>query len=130
MTTTTTLDIEPIASTYFDAWAAHDLDRIMAMHAADTRFEIHANRGPAVGRDAVRLAFAESFEAWPGFRFDAKRLLFGARHWTLDWTLISDTGPRGEVRFDCVDVVELDGDGRVRTKDTFVDAAQLQAALA
>jgi hypothetical protein len=34
------------------------------------------------------------------------------------------------VRFDCLDVVTVDGDGLVVHKDTYVDHAQVQRALA
>ena len=51
-------------------------------------------------------------------------MLFGEDHWILDWALIS-----GDVRFDCLDVVNVSPDGLVARKDTFVDGMQLQAAL-
>jgi hypothetical protein len=51
-------------------------------------------------------------------------VLYGEDHWILDWALIS-----GEVRFDCLDIVNVSPDGLVTRKDTFVDAVQLQAAL-
>jgi hypothetical protein len=35
----------------------------------------------------------------------------------------------GDIRFDCLDVVEVSADGLVARKDTFVDAVQLNAAL-
>jgi hypothetical protein len=42
----------------------------------------------------------------------------------LDWALIS-----GDIHFDCLDVVDVSPDGLVARKDTFIDAAQLQAAM-
>lgn len=124
------LDLNRVTEQYFAAWEARDPDRIVALHTDDTRFEIHTNGEPVVGRDAVRATFAGLFEQWPGFRFESHRVLLGDRHWVLDWTLISDTGASGEVRFDCLDVVEVSADGLVARKDTFIDAAQLQAAMA
>jgi hypothetical protein len=35
----------------------------------------------------------------------------------------------GDIRFDCLDVVNVSPDGLVARKDTFVDSVQLQAAL-
>jgi hypothetical protein len=76
------------------------------------------------GRDAVREAFAETFERFPDFGFEVYRVLYGPDHWVLDWALTS-----GDVRFDCLDVVNVTDDGLVARKDTFVDFVQLQAAL-
>ena len=42
----------------------------------------------------------------------------------LDWALIS-----GDIRFDCLDVVDVSPEGLVARKDTFVDMVQLQAAI-
>jgi hypothetical protein len=35
----------------------------------------------------------------------------------------------GEIRFDCVGVVDVSADGLVARKDTFVDMVQLQASM-
>ena len=115
-------DVKAISERYFAAWAAHDPDAIVAMHTDDTRFWTHLGAGPVEGRDAVRAAFAEIFERFPGFTWQTYRVLYGADHWVLDWALIS-----GDIRFDCLDIVTVSPDGLVARKDTFVDAMQLQA---
>jgi ketosteroid isomerase-like protein len=118
------LDLPAISERYFAAWAAHDPNAIVALHAKDTQFWTHLGAGPAQGREAVRAAFAEIFEQFPDFTWETYRVLYGADHWILDWALIS-----GAVRFDCLDVVSVSPDGLVVRKDTFIDAMQLQAAL-
>ena len=77
---------------------------------------------PRPGRD--RATLAEIFDAFPDFSFETYRVLYGEDHWVLDWALIS-----GDVRFDCLDVVVVSPDGLVARKDTFLDSAQLQAAM-
>ena len=123
--------IESLAEQYFAAWEARDPDRIIEMHTDDTRFQIHAGGEAAEGREAVRQAFAQIFEQWPGFRFETYRVLYGNEHWVLDWALMatvrSEAGER-DVRFDCLDVVTV-RDGRVARKDTYVDGAQVGAAM-
>ena len=47
----------------------------------------------------------------------------------LDWTLLSSGGPSGDIAFDCLDLVTVSEEGLVERKDTFVDPAQLGAAL-
>jgi ketosteroid isomerase-like protein len=120
----TTQDIQTISERYFAAWADRDPDAIVALHTPDTQFWTHLGGEPVVGRDAVRATFAELFEQFPGLSFEIYRVLYGDEHWVLDWALIS-----GDVRFDCLDVVDVSPDGLVARKDTFVDAVQLQAAI-
>ena len=118
------LDLKTISERYFAAWAARDPDAIVALHAEDTQFWTHLGAGPVQGREAVRAAFAEIFEQFPNFTWETYRVLYGEDHWILDWALIS-----GDIRFDCLDVVNVSPEGLVARKDTFVDAMQLQAAL-
>ncbi len=118
------LDLTAISERYFGAWAARDPDAIVALHTDDTRFWTHLGTEPVVGRAAVRSAFAEIFERFPGFSFEVYRVLYGENHWVLDWALIS-----GDIRFDCLDVVDVSPDGLVTRKDTFIDTVQLQAAV-
>jgi ketosteroid isomerase-like protein len=117
-------DLEAVSERYFAAWAARDPDAIVALHTPDTRFWTHMGAEAVVGRDAVRAAFAGIFEQFPEFSFETYRVLYGQDHWVLDWALIS-----GDIRFDCLDVVNVSPEGLVSRKDTFIDPAQLQAAL-
>lgn len=121
---TPALDLKAISERYFAAWATRDPDAIAALHTADTRFWTHTGSAAVVGRANVRAAFAGIFEQFPEFTWETYRVLYGADHWILDWALIS-----GDIRFDCLDVVSVSPDGLVARKDTFVDPAQLQAAL-
>ena len=51
-------EVQELAVRYGAAWAEHDLDAIMAMHTEDAVFHLHGGGEPAVGRVAVREAFA------------------------------------------------------------------------
>lgn len=117
-------DLKAISERYFEAWTARDTDAIVALHTDDTQFWTHVGTGPVCGRDAVRSAFAEVFERFPDLSYETYRVLYGENHWVLDWALIS-----GDIRFDCLDVVDVSPDGLVARKDTFIDSVQLQAAM-
>jgi hypothetical protein len=123
-TTVQELDLTTISERYFAAWAARDPDAIVALHTEGTRFWMHMGGEPVIGRDAVRATFAGIFELFPELTWETYRVLYGEDHWILDWALVS-----GDIRFDCLDVVNVGPDGLVVRKDTFVDAAQLQAAM-
>jgi len=121
-------DLEPIATRYFAAWERRDPDAIVALHTEDTRFWAHTGGEAVVGRTAVRAAFAELFDQLPDFGFEVYRVLYGPDFWILDWALTATIG--GEpIRFDALDVVNLAPDGLVQRKDTFIDSAQMDAAL-
>ena len=121
---TQAVDLTAISERYFAAWADRDPDAIVNLHTDDTRFWTHLRAEPIVGRDAVRATFAVLFDSFPEFSFETYRVLYGEDHWVLDWALIS-----GDIRFDCLDVVNVSPDGLVARKDTFVDGVQLQAAV-
>jgi hypothetical protein len=42
-------EVQDLAVRYGAAWAAHDLDAIMALHTEDTVFHLHGDAEPAVG---------------------------------------------------------------------------------
>lgn len=117
-------DLKAVSEQYFAAWAAHNPDAIVALHTEDTQFWTHVGVGPVQGREAVRAAFAEIFAQFPDFAWETYRVLYGDDHWILDWALIS-----GDIRFDCLDVVNVDAEGLVVRKDTFIDTVQMQQAM-
>jgi ketosteroid isomerase-like protein len=122
------LDVKRISDRYFAAWEARDADAIVALHTEDTVFWSHFGGEPVRGREAVRDTFAGLFETFEGFGFETHRVVLGDDHWVLDWTLTArvDGVP---VRFDCMDLVMLSGDGLVARKDTFIDASQIPPDL-
>ena len=123
------LNVAEIAERYADAWKAHDPDAILSLHTDDSTFQAHGRTGELRGRAALHAEFSEIFQRYPGFGVEAHRLLLGDRHWTLDWTLTFQ--PPGKTRrgFRALDVVEVDDNGLVTSKDTFFDFAQVKAAL-
>lgn len=125
----TSTDLKQLQERYFAAWEARDPDAIAALHTEDGQFWAHLGAEPVEGREAIRAAFAEVFDRFPGFGFDTYRMLTGEDHWVLDWRLTFD-GPNGERRgFDCIDAVTVSADGLVARKDTFFDTVQMQAAM-
>jgi uncharacterized protein (TIGR02246 family) len=128
-----TFDVVAVFDRYAAAWQTRDPDAIALLHTSDTEFRLRLDQPPAIGRDAVRDAFAAIFTQWPEFAFETHRVLFGPDHWVLDWELHArlpdGSGRSRQVAFDCVDIVTLGPDGLVARKDTFVDFTQLQSAL-
>ena len=59
---------------YNDAWNAHDLDAIMAMHAPDMVFANHTAGEAASRRGGPRATSARSSTTWPDIAFATRRL--------------------------------------------------------
>jgi ketosteroid isomerase-like protein len=120
-------DIQDLAARYGAAWAAHDLDAIMAMHTKDTVFHIHGEAEPAIGWAATREAFAAAIEQWPDIRFERRRVYVGESHFVSEYQ-VSATKDGRLVVFDGVDVFAVT-DGRIARKDTYFDWPAIQRQL-
>lgn len=115
------IDPGSLCREYLGAWETRDPDRIAALHSEWSSCTVHLDGepGPAVGREAVRDAYAAMFERWPGFDFETDRVLLGHRHWVLEWTMFA--APGGErVEVPLLDVVTLGSDGLVARRDTYL----------
>jgi steroid delta-isomerase-like uncharacterized protein len=144
MTTTATADlatIESLAERYGEAWNSQDLDGILALHAENGSFRLHVPGGdPVEGREAIRGAFAGFLAQLPDIRFEPRRLLCGPGFWVLESTMTGTAAapfdvdgeqvdaPGAHIEVDAVDVITV-RDGRVQTKDTYLDALAFQSQL-
>jgi steroid delta-isomerase-like uncharacterized protein len=139
-TLTRTEAIKELFDAYGDAWAAHDADRIAAFHAEDGIFHLHADGDPAVGREAIRDAFAGFLSQWPDLEFVEQDSHLHDWGWVVRWTMSGTLAASGEIadgesaeagaRFevDAVDVIEV-ADGELAAKHTYVDSQALLRQL-
>src|SRR5215213_1846863 len=84
---------------YNEAWNAHDLDAIMAMHAPDMVFENHTAGESAEG-EAVREHVGSIFETWPDIHFESRRTYTRDGLVVQEWTATAthaNTMRRGEL---------------------------------
>lgn len=114
-------DVQDLAVRYGAAWAAHDLDAIMALHTEDTVFHLHGDAEPAVGLAATREAFATAMDQWPDIRFERRRVHIGSAHFVSEYEMRASRGGR-EIVCDGIDVLSV-RDGLVARKDTYLDWA-------
>ena len=77
--------LEDTIARYNEAWNAHDLDAIMAMHAPDMVFENHTAGERAEG-EAVREHIGSIFETWPDIDFATRRLYVRDGLVVQEWT--------------------------------------------
>jgi len=134
MAARTVEQVEAFAREYDSAWRRKDLDAIVARHSADGTFHSHTAGAPPVrGRDAIRAAFAGSLGNWAELDFSVTRVRCAPGFYVWEATLsgilahplelgaltIPVTGER--VAFAGVDVITLDDDGLIGTKDSYFD---------
>jgi ketosteroid isomerase-like protein len=113
------VETQELAARYGAAWAAHDLDAIMALHTDDTVFHLHGGGEPSVGLAATREAFAAAAVQVQDIRFEKTRVYIGANHFVSEYEM---SGSSDGKSFTCdgVDVIAVT-DGRVARKDTYLD---------
>lgn len=114
------MDIQALAIRYGKAWAARDLDAIMALHTEDTVFQVHGDNGKAVtGAAAVREAFGTVLARQPDLHFEMRRVYFGEDHFVSEYKM---SGTVDDKPFACdgVDVIAV-RDGRIARKDSYAD---------
>jgi steroid delta-isomerase-like uncharacterized protein len=120
---------------YNEAWNAHDLDAIMAMHAPDMVFDNHTAGESATGPE-VRAHIATIFATWPDIEFTTRRLYVRAGLVVQEWTASAthtETMRRGDlvaaptggrVSWDGLDVIPFEG-GLVKRKDVYSDSVSI-----
>lgn len=120
---------------YNDAWNAHDVQRIAAMHAADMVFENHTAGERAEGEQAL-AHIAGIFESWPDIEFQTRRLYVRedlvVQEWTATATHVKALSrgdivaePSGRrIEWDGMDVIPFE-DGKVKRKDVYSDSVSI-----
>lgn len=128
----TTPDLRAAIDRYNEAWNAHDLDAIVAMHAPDMVFENHTAGERAEGSQ-VREHIARIFEGWPDLSFETRRLYVRedlvVQEWTARATHATElrrgeivAPPSGrEISWAGMDVIPFE-DGLIKRKDVYSDS--------
>lgn len=132
--------VRDVIERYNRAWAAHDVEAILALHTDDSVFENHTSGGLGVGKAAIRRIVEGVFATFADIAFSARRTYFGDDFAVVEWTAtatfakpivrdgvtLAPTG--GEIAWNGVDVIPLVG-GLVARKDVYVDTLSYLAAI-
>ncbi|HXS44026.1 MAG TPA: nuclear transport factor 2 family protein [Solirubrobacteraceae bacterium] len=133
------VDLHAVIDRYNAAWNAHDLDAIIALHAADMVFENHTAGEVAEG-EAVRDHIGAIFATWPDIAFETRRLYVREDLVVQEWTARAthaSTMRRGDlvaeptgrrIAWDGLDVIPFE-DGLVKRKDVYSDSVSILRQL-
>jgi steroid delta-isomerase-like uncharacterized protein len=131
----TTHDLHATIAAYNDAWNAHDVERIAALHAPDMVFENHTAGERAEGEEAL-THIAGIFRAWPDIAFEPRRLYVREDLVVQEWTAhATHTQPlsRGDIvaepsgrriAWKGADVITFEA-GLVTRKDVYSDSVSI-----
>ena len=132
---TATERLHEVIAAYNDAWNAHDLEAIAALHAPGMVFENHTAGERAEG-EAVREHIGRIFESWPDIRFEGRRTYcrdgLVVQEWTATATHTNEmrrgdivAEPSGnQISWKGLDVIPFE-DGLVKRKDVYSDSVSI-----
>ena len=133
-------ELQEFIDRYNDAWNAHDVDAIIAMHTEGSVFENHVTGDVNVGREQIGDAIRGIFTVFPDLNFEGRRQYLRddlvVQEWTARGThkgMMSRGGvevePTGrKVDYKGMDVIPI-REGLVARKDVYSDSITLLRQL-
>ena len=109
--------LERIIERYNDAWNAHDVDAILALHAPGMVFENHT-AGERVEGDDVGPHIARIFANWPDLTFRGRRLYARDGLVVSEWTAAATASDGRRLEWDGVDIFPFEN-GLILRKDVY-----------
>jgi steroid delta-isomerase-like uncharacterized protein len=110
-------ELERTIERYNDAWNAHDVEAIVALHAPGMVFENHT-AGERVEGDGVGPHIARIFESWPDLTFRGRRLYARDGLVVSEWTASATASDGRRLEWDGIDVFPFE-DGLILRKDVY-----------
>jgi steroid delta-isomerase-like uncharacterized protein len=133
-------ELQDFIDRYNEAWNAHDVDAIVAMHTKDSVFENHTTGDVNVGREAIARAITGIFGVFPDLAFETRRQYVREDLVVQEWTARGthqgtmtrsgiEVEPTGRtVEYRGMDVIPI-RDGLVARKDVYSDGVTLLRQL-
>lgn len=133
-------ELQGFIDRYNDAWNAHDVDLIVAMHTEDSVFENHVTGDVYKGREEITRAISAIFGVFPDLQFEGRRQYIREDLVVQEWTARGthkgkmtragiELAPTGKhVEYKGMDVIPIEN-GLVARKDVYSDSITLLRQL-
>jgi|SRR5436189_4705034 len=133
-------ELQEFIARYNDAWNAHDVDAVVAMHTEDSVFENHVTGDVNVGREEIGNALRGIFTVFPDLHFEGRRQYIREDLVVQEWMARGthkgkmarggvEVEPTGKtVEYKGMDVIPM-RDGLVARKDVYSDSITLLRQL-
>ena len=113
----TAAELERAIDRYNQAWNAHDVPAIVALHAPGMVFENHTAAERVEGDD-VAAHLSQIFENWPDLRFRGRRSYVRDGLVVSEWTASATDSEGRRLEWDGVDIFPFEN-GLILRKDVY-----------
>ena len=122
-------ELEALTTRWNEAWNSRDPEKLAAFFAADaTYYEPNLPSGPVDGKAGIRAAARETWDSWPGARFEIVSMTVDDPRVALEWRSTATHKSGAVVELQGVDVLEWRGD-RLTAARVYYDEHSRKVAL-
>lgn len=118
---------DAFAREWLAAWIGNQPDRLLSFYAPDARYRDPARPEGLSGHAELRPYFEKLLAANPDWVWRVEEIIPTSAGFTLKWRATLPAGARG-VEETGLDIVEVDGGGRITRNEVYFDTARWQRA--
>lgn len=120
---------EQTVAEYFAAIRAMDVERCVAVFAANAEQHDPVGAPPNIGHNAIRAFFLQIFSGFPSVSLTEESVHANGQSAAVKWTGKGTAHTGKHVHFEGIDVIDCDEEGKIVRVRAFWNAEPVMAAL-